>query len=73
MYSISGRNARVIQAHYENGKFIIRKTEYISFEKKNIDGYKLFLRWIMNIPKGETIRAPPVADYLEGEKDVNAV
>jgi hypothetical protein len=71
VYSISGRNARVIQAHYENGKFIIRKTEYISFEKKNIDGYKLFLRWIMNIPKGETIRAPPVA---EGEKeDIKAV
>ena len=48
----------MIQAHYEKGKFIIRKTEHISFEKENIDGFKLFLRWIMNIPKGETIRDP---------------
>jgi hypothetical protein len=48
----------VIQAYYEKGKFTIRKTEHISFEKENIDGFKLFLRWIMNIPKGETIRDP---------------
>ena len=61
MYSIAGRNARVIQAHYEKGKFIIRKTEHISFEKENIDGFKLFLRWIMNIPKGETTRDPTAA------------
>lgn len=54
VYSIAGRNARVIQAYYENGKFIIRKTEHISFENENIDGLKLFLRWIMNIPKVET-------------------
>jgi hypothetical protein len=63
----------VIQAHYANGKFIIRKTEYISFEERNIGGYKLFLRWIMNIPKGETIRAPAVADSLQGENDTKAV
>ena len=63
MYSIAGRNARVIQAHYEKGKFIIRKTEHISFEKENIDGFKLFLRWIMNIPKGETIRDPTAAHH----------
>jgi hypothetical protein len=36
MYSIIRTNARVIQAHYEKGKFIIRKTEHISFEKKNM-------------------------------------
>jgi hypothetical protein len=64
VYSIAGRNARVIQAHYEKGKFIIRKTEHISFEKENIDGFKLFLRWIMNIPKGETIRDPTAAPPL---------
>jgi hypothetical protein len=61
VYSITGRNARVIQAHYEKGKFIIRKTEHLSFEEENIDDFKLFLRWIMNIPKGETIRDPPAA------------
>jgi hypothetical protein len=63
VYSIAGRNARVIQAYYEKGKFIIRKTEHISFEKENIDGFKLFLRWIMNIPKGETIRDPTAAHH----------
>ena len=63
----------MIQAHYENGKFIIRKTEYISFEEKNIVGYRLFLRWMMNIPKGETIRTSPVADHLEDEKDIKAI
>jgi hypothetical protein len=50
-----------IQAHYEKSKFIIRKTEHISFEKENIDDFKLFLRWIVNIPKRETIRDPLVA------------
>jgi len=60
VYSIAGRDARVVQAYYDNGKFTIRKTSHISFEKKNIDGMKLFFRWIMNIPKGETIRASPV-------------
>ena len=54
MYSIAGRNARVIQAHYDKGKFIVRKTEHISFEDENFDNLKLFLRWIMNIPKGKT-------------------
>jgi hypothetical protein len=63
VYSITGTNARVIQAHYGKGKFIIRKTEHISFENENIDGLKLFLRWIMNIPKGETIRDPPAAHH----------
>jgi hypothetical protein len=65
VYSITRTNARVIQAHYEKGKFIIRKTEHISFEKENIDDFKLFLRWIMNIPKGETIRDPPAAHHSE--------
>jgi hypothetical protein len=63
VYSIIGRNARVIQARYEKGEFIIRKTELISFEKENIDDFKLFLRWIMNIPKGEMIRDPPTAHH----------
>jgi hypothetical protein len=52
VYSIAGRNARVIQAHYEK-----------AFEKENIDGFKLFLRWIMNIPEGETIRHPTAAHH----------
>ena len=63
VYTISGVNARVIQAHYEKGKFVIRNTENISFEKENIDGFKLFLRWIMNIPKGKTIRDPLAAHH----------
>jgi len=61
VYSIAGRNARVIQAHYEEGKFIIRKTEHLSFEEENLDDFKLFLRWIMNIPTGKTIRDLPAA------------
>ena len=61
VYSITGRTARVIQAHYEKGKFIIRKTEHLSFEEENIDDFKLFIRWIMNIPTGKTIRDPPAA------------
>jgi hypothetical protein len=59
VYSITGRTVRVIQAYYEKGKFIIRKTEHLSFEEENIDDFKLFLRWIMNIPTGKTIRDPP--------------
>ena len=54
MYSIAAKNARVIQAHYENGKFIVRKTEHISFAEENFENLKLFLRWIMNIPKETT-------------------
>jgi hypothetical protein len=61
VYSIAGRNARVIQAHYEKGKFIVRKTEHVSFEEKNIKDFKLFLRWIMNIPKGKTSPGPAAA------------
>ena len=67
MYSIIRTNARVIQAHYEKGKFVIRKTEHISFERENIDDFKLFLRWIMNIPKGETIRDPGCSPLLASE------
>jgi hypothetical protein len=59
VYSFAGRNARVIQAHYGEGKFIIRKTERLSFEEENIDDFKLFLRWILNIPTGKTVRDPP--------------
>ncbi|KIX02802.1 uncharacterized protein Z518_08745 [Rhinocladiella mackenziei CBS 650.93] len=53
IYSFSGYQARVIQAHYEHPHFIIRKTEHIEFEDGSADGFKVMLRWMMNIPKGD--------------------
>jgi hypothetical protein len=55
VYFIAGRNARVIQAHYEKGKFIIQKTKHISFEEENIDDFKLSVWWIMNVSKPSLI------------------
>lgn len=50
VYSLSGHKARVIQAHYEHPKFIVRKTDHVLFEGESAHSLKLMLRWMINIP-----------------------
>jgi hypothetical protein len=50
IYSISGRQARIIQAHFDGHDLILRKTDYLDFETRNMENIKLYLRWMMNIP-----------------------
>jgi hypothetical protein len=53
IYSFSGYQARVIQAHYEHPHFIVRKTEHFVFEEGSVHAFKLMLRWMMNTPTGD--------------------
>jgi len=53
IYSVSGSQGRVIQAHYEHPHFIIRKTKYFRFEERSASGYKMMVRWMLNNPTGD--------------------
>ena len=44
IYSFSGYQGRVIQAHYEHPHFIIRKTNHFLFEDGSSSGFKQMLR-----------------------------
>ena len=55
IYSISGSQGRVIQAHYENLHFIIRKTKHFPFEEGSASGYKTMVRWMLNTPTGDIL------------------
>ena len=50
VYSLSGYNARVIQAHYKHPNFIVRKTDHVLFVGESVRSLKLILRWMMNVP-----------------------
>ena len=69
MYSFSGTKFRVIQAHYEHPKLIVRKTELLDFDledkEKVMENIKLMVRWVMNSPTGETQFS---ADLLDKER-----
>jgi len=62
IYSISGLQGRVIQAHYEHPHLIIRKTKHIVFEEGSTDAFKLMMRWILNTPTGD-VKMPRESKY----------
>ena len=55
MYSFSGRKARILQAHLDGSHLIIRMTKYLDFKERNEDNLKLYLRWMINEPFGDTM------------------
>lgn len=58
MYSLSGRNARVVEAHLDGSHLVIRTTPYLNFggekEGENVKNFKLYLSWMLNNPMGPT-------------------
>ena len=62
IYSISGLQGRVIQAHYEHPYLVIRKTQHIVFEKGSASAFKLMMRWILNTPTGD-VKMPHESKY----------
>ena len=55
MYSISGRKARTLQAHFDGKHLVNRMTKCLDSKERNEDNIKLYLRWMMNEPFGDTI------------------
>ncbi|KIX04758.1 uncharacterized protein Z518_05628 [Rhinocladiella mackenziei CBS 650.93] len=53
IYSVSGSQGRIIQAHYEHPHFIVRKTKHFLFEEGSANGYKMMVRWMLNNPMGD--------------------
>ncbi|KIX04747.1 uncharacterized protein Z518_05617 [Rhinocladiella mackenziei CBS 650.93] len=53
IYSVSGSQGRIIQAHYEHPHFIVRKTKHFLFEEGSASGYKMMVRWMLNNPTGD--------------------
>jgi len=62
IYSLSGLQGRVIQAHYEHPHLIIRKTKHFVFEEGSTDAFKLMIRWILNTPTGD-VNMPHKSKY----------
>lgn len=54
MYSLSNRDARILQAHFDGSNLVVRTTQYLNFEEENEENIKLYLRWMMSEPIGPT-------------------
>jgi hypothetical protein len=72
IYSMSGgRQARIIQAHFDGHDLILRKTDYLDFETENMENIKLYLRWMMNIPLSNASAGRKLQD--DGSPDEESV
>src|SRR5438477_10808886 len=60
VYSFPGRKA---QPHFDGKHMVVGLTKYLDFQEENVDNIKLFLRWMMNEPLGDTTFGSP--DALE--------
>ena len=54
VYSFCSYQARILETYYEAGTFFVRKTPYIDFAEENRENIKLYLRWMMSEPSGNT-------------------
>ena len=69
IYSFCSYQARILETYYEAGTFFVRKTPYIDFAGENKENIKLYLRWIMSEPSGNTTFASATEfDHGPGEK-----
>ena len=55
VYSFCSYQARILETYYEAGTFFVRKTPYIDFAEENKENIKLYLRWMMSEPSGNTM------------------
>ncbi|PYH92226.1 hypothetical protein BO71DRAFT_442619 [Aspergillus ellipticus CBS 707.79] len=51
------RHARILLAHYDGKKLIIRKSELFDCRKKNIPAFRVLLRWWCSSAAGDTVSA----------------
>lgn len=54
VYSFCSYQARILETYYEAGTFFVRKTPYIDFEGEDKEKIKLYLRWMLSEPSGNT-------------------
>ena len=51
--------------HFDGKDLAVRLTNYLDFEKENMDNIKLLLRWMMNEPFGDTTVSSPEAKFFK--------
>lgn len=49
------RHGRILQAHYDGAKLVVRKSKLFDLRSKDVDALKLFARWWCASPVGDTI------------------
>ena len=74
VYSFCSYQARILETYYEAGTFFVRKTAYIDFAEKNKENIKLYLRWMMSEPSGNTTfaSAKDLDDGPGGTRDADS-
>jgi hypothetical protein len=55
IYSLASRQGRILHAHFDGKTLHIRRSNYLDFMEKNMDNIKLYLRWMMSEPIGDTM------------------
>jgi len=55
IYSFASRQARILHAHFDGQTLHIRRSNYLDFMEMNVDNIKLYLRWMMSEPIGDTM------------------
>ena len=51
----ASRQGRILHAHFDGKTLHIRRSNYLDFVEKNMDNIKLYLRWMMSEPIGDTM------------------
>ena len=69
VYSFCGYQARILETYYDSGTLFVGKTAYVDFKEENRGNIKLYLRWMMSEPSGNTTFAS--ANGLEDGSDGN--
>ena len=64
VYSFCGYQARILETYYNAGTLFVGKTNYVDFKGENRENIKLYLRWMMSEPSGNTTFAS--ANGLDG-------
>ena len=74
VYSFCSYQARILETYYEAGTFFVRKTPYIDFAEENKEKIKLYLRWMMSEPSGNTTfaSAKDLDDGSGGRRDTDS-
>ena len=52
---VASRQGRVLHAHFDGQTLHIRRSNYLDFTEKNVGNIKLYLRWMMSEPIGDTM------------------